>query len=138
MKEFLNKLFGGKDYPWEVVGSTAILGAGEDYDVAIRVPVGDEEYSINCLRMNGWNVQGHGYRQIEKGNNFLSGKKDDINILLCFDETAWNRFVKGRDMCIFLKSIGVDFTDKKVRIAIHALTAGEDINGVMKDVNRIR
>lgn len=133
MNEFLFKL----GLQWEWVGSVAINGEGNDIDIAIRVDPADEVAALEHYRLQGWTSQGAGYRQIVNGNNFSSLKKGDFNILLCYDQSSWDRFVKGRDYCLFLKSIGVDMTNKAVRIAIHAMSAGETLEGVKQDVGRL-
>lgn len=133
----MNELFYRLNLQWEWVGSVAINGAGEDLDIAIRVPEEEKDQAVAFYTQGGWLHQGGGYQLIVQGNNFSSFKRGDYNILLCYDDIAYDRFVKGRDYCIFLKSIGVDMTSKAVRIAIHELSAGVPLAAARRSVARL-
>ncbi len=126
-------------FKWDLVGSTAINGKGEDIDIALRV---EEVYRPNVealarnLRLEDNN---HGYADDKEGmNNFHSYKRDGVNLLFCYEDDSYDRFVKGKDACIFLKNLGVDMNSKEVRVAIHALMATQDVEAAMKDVEKVK
>lgn len=124
--------------PIELVGSARILGEGNDIDVALFVKNEQlRERIIELARIAGWNMQGAGYEQIVAGNNFTSIKKGIYNLLICADQTSWNRFTVGARMCVYLQGLGVPVEDKRVRVAIHALVGGEGEEGVIKGVRRV-
>lgn len=133
MNEFLFKL----GLQWEWVGSVAINGEGDDMDLAIRVDEVDKAMALDYYQALGWLPHPAAYDENVPGRNFKSLKKGDFNILLCYDDVTWTRFVKGRDLCIFLKGMGVDMSRKDIRIAIHEIAAGGSEAQVRASVARL-
>lgn len=136
----------------ELVGSVAINGTGADFDIAVRMPIGetvdpqggndlrDITEIIQLMRDNGCTLQGGAHYEainLEADDRFTSLRFGDFNFLLCFNDRSWTRFTKGRDACILLRELGVDMSDKAVRVAVHALSNGMSINEVQRDLARL-
>lgn len=133
-----------REHEMQLVGSTAINGEGEDIDIAVKAIINDNftqsdaRELVGELAQAGCTIGGGGHYDIGAlEDQFTSLKRGRYNLLLCFNERAWNRFTKGRDACILLKNLGVDMSDKQVRVAVHALAAGMSLQDVQRDVDRV-
>lgn len=155
-------------YEMQLVGSTAINGEGADIDIAVNCsdlriqevpiqhwgqPMGElidrqnrqvrEQTNrlINNLRQAGCEISGGAHYEVFNltgDTQFTSFRRGDFNILLCFNIQSWNRFIKGRDYCVFLRNLGVDMTSKEVRVAVHGIASGMDIAALTADQERLR
>ncbi len=155
-------------YEMQLVGSTAINGEGSDIDIAVNIsdlrqqqippqhlgqPMGNlianqnrqahEQANrlVNNLRQAGCEISGGAHYEVFNltgDTQFTSFRRGDFNILLCFNIQSWNRFIKGRDYCIFLRNLGVDMTSKEVRVAVHGIASGMDITALTADQERLR
>lgn len=155
-------------YEMQLVGSTAINGEGADIDIAVNcsdlrqrhvdmTPAGAilnqlftgrnrdarerANHLVNNLRQAGCEISGGEHYEVFNltgDTQFTSFRRGDFNILLCFNIQSWNRFIKGRDYCIFLRNLGVDMTSKEVRVAVHGIASGMDIAALTADQERLR
>lgn len=149
------------DYDIELVGSTAINGTGEDIDIAVRVnleptPIAVENELMGMIQQGeaneraqmvirdlvraGCTMSGGAHYEVirlDTDDQFTSFRRGQYNILLCFNTRSWERFTKGRDMCIFLRGLGVDMTNKAVRVAVHGIAAGMNLEQLQRDQERL-
>lgn len=126
--------------PFEFVGSVPINGSGEDVDIAVLTTGGvDRDDLITALVVSGFTTKQHGYERLgEEDDLFVSYRLGDVNILVCSNQRTYERFTKGRDFCILLKSLGVSMDDKRVRVAIHGMVSNGDMKQVLKDLSRFK
>lgn len=139
----------GEDVEMQLVGSTAINGHGEDIDIAIKLIIRNDAEAVDRadatdlirrLRAAGCEVSGGANYEainLEADDRFVSLRRGNFNLLLCFNDRSWNRFIKGRDFCILLRDMGVDMSSKAVRVAIHGMANHGDINMVRADLARL-
>lgn len=130
----------------QLVGSTAINGAGSDIDLAVNCTITADfpqeaaRDVVQLLARAGCVIGGGAHYEainLEADDQFTSLRRGDFNLLLCFNERSWSRFTKGRDACILLRDLGVDMTDKRVRVAVHALAGGASLRDVQRDLDRL-
>lgn len=125
-------------YRIELVGSVAINGTGEDFDYAVRVKEGDP-YPIQHFINMGFTPNRHSYEGFKDiDDNFESFSRNKDNVLLCYNEQSFDRFVNGRDFCLLLKELGVDMSSKKVRVALHAMASNGSLEQCKKDLARFK
>lgn len=139
----------GADVEMQLVGSTAINGQGEDIDIAVKLIIRpDSEFAdrnsaqstILQLRAAGCELSGGAHYEainLEVDDRFVSLRRGNFNLLLCFNDRSWNRFIKGRDFCILLRDLGVDMSRKDVRVAIHGMANHGNIDMVRADLARL-
>lgn len=139
----------GADVPMQLVGSTAINGQGTDIDIAVNYVISPDNEAadrqdatdlIRRLRNAGCEVSGGANYEainLEADDRFVSLRRGNFNLLLCFNDRSWNRFIKGRDFCILLRDLGVDMSSKAVRVAIHGMANHGNIDLVRADLARL-
>lgn len=142
--QFLDVL---RNYPMQLVGSTAINGTGLDIDIAVQVNAITPEDMVQArayidqLQFLGCSTQGGAHYEainLEADEAFVSMRTGQLNLLLCFNERSWNRFIKGRDFCVLLNELGVDMSSKAVRVAVHSMVSTGDVTLVERDLERLR
>lgn len=132
----------------ELVGSTAINGEGNDIDVAVdlsRLNTGEiftisPNDVISIFQRFGCTTQGGAHYEtvnLDADDQFTSMRFQNFNFLLCFNERSWDRFTLGRDICMYLREIGIQLDTKQKRIAIHALVSTLDVNEIRRQVERV-
>lgn len=126
-------------FKFELVGSVAINGDGKDIDYAILVGEEGPDDIVQHLLANGFEANNHGYEGVNgEDDKFTSYKRGITNILVCTTIQAYNRFVKGAEICKYLRGLGVNMRDKRVRVAIHSMVSHGNMEQVIKDVGRVR
>ena len=95
-----------------------IVGEGQDIDVLVLVQVlGNND--IHALEIEGWeyggSIPGEGW-----GDNWISLKKKDINLLVTSDKEYYDKWITSAEVCKYLQDSGVILT-KQQRVSVHSV-----------------
>ena len=107
-----------KPLSFDLVGSMYIVGEGQDIDVLVLVQVlGNND--IQALEIEGWeyggSIPGEGC-----GDNWISLKKKDINLLVTSDKEYYDKWITAAEVCKYLQDSGVILT-KQQRVSVHSI-----------------
>lgn len=106
---FLNRNFGIPSEQVALVGSTYSLGHGNDLDILV---LGDMYALSNTLEGMGWTRE---TLFIHYDNtDFISLRKDNVNLLLTDDQEFFERFKLAAEVCKVL-----NLADRRARILVH-------------------
>lgn len=120
-------------YAKELVGSMAIRGEGNDYDIAVLIT--DEQTRgdvATALQLDpGLTYDGSGPIGDNRWGDFvsLSGFVEVgdgpamVNYLLC-GTASWRRYTAGAHVCKTLQDMGIAMDVKPLRVFVHQMVAG--------------
>lgn len=105
-----------------MVGSTYILGIGNDIDLLFKVS--DLSEAASFLHRKGWDSQTEEY---DKDNQFMSFKgPDKINILITTEDAFFVDFCRAAEVCRYLAEIerlgcSATMDSRAARVAVHKI-----------------
>lgn len=111
----------------QLIGSTFIVGTGADVNILVRVFDFDSSL-YQVLNKAGYasSLTEEEEYIMEESIEFLSFKKDNINLLFVKDDATFQLWFAAARLCRALHAAGmVDMLDKNNRIKYHQLIFGE-------------
>lgn len=112
----------------QLVGSTAVVGEGQDYDVIVAIN-GLNDSDVRELWNHLVNVLGYkpGGSAAEWAGGYESLKLGAINLLLCDTLDTYNKWLSSHNLVKWLHDNYGICADKAVRIKVHQHVMGEVI-----------
>ena len=121
-----------------LVGSTAVNGYGNDYDVVLvisgddesDIPGGSDEtitYIASMLNADGWEtIEAEVYRGVES-DGWFSARKGDVNLLVSEPHIArlWRT---SHNVCFLYRALVGRDTTREERVAFHQAVWGEVVD----------
>lgn len=124
-----------------MVGSTALLGYGNDVDYAVLVPNAiDRLEAAAALLEVGYKPDGSlhvgpGSDDFASLSKIIDGKK--VNYLLC-GATSWQRYTRGHAACAGLMAMGVAMDVKALRVFVHQIVGGASVEHAMSEAGKYK